>query len=85
MDISKVNKLIKDHYNGNPWIDTTIATTLKPVSYTHLDVYKRQGCGLGVVLCGFFVIFRALVFLACTLHKCCCCDFCVAYCKNYMG
>ncbi len=32
MDISKVNKLIKDHYNGNPWIDTTIATTLKQLS-----------------------------------------------------
>ncbi len=32
MDISKVNKLIKDHYNGNPWIDTTIAATLKQLT-----------------------------------------------------
>lgn len=32
MDIEKVNKLIKDHYNGNPWIDTTIAATLKQLT-----------------------------------------------------
>lgn len=32
MDIKKVNKLIKDHYNGNPWIDTTIAVTLKQLT-----------------------------------------------------
>ena len=23
---------------------------LEPVSYTHLDVYKRQVCGIGVIL-----------------------------------
>lgn len=32
MDIQKVNKLIKDHYNGRPWIDTTISATLKKLT-----------------------------------------------------
>ena len=27
--------------------------TLDPVSYTHLDVYKRQGCRCGATLCPF--------------------------------
>ncbi|MBL8016812.1 MAG: DinB family protein [Ignavibacteria bacterium] len=31
-NIAKAKKLLKDHYNGNPWIDSTIAGTLKQIT-----------------------------------------------------
>ncbi|HWA05226.1 MAG TPA: DinB family protein [Ignavibacteria bacterium] len=31
-NIQRINKLLKDHYNGDPWIDITIIGTLKAVT-----------------------------------------------------
>ena len=32
--------------------DKELITSYTPVSYTHLDVYKRQGCKVMVIKCG---------------------------------
>ena len=32
---------------GGPWADTLLGQRSKPVSYTHLDVYKRQALACG--------------------------------------
>ena len=42
--------------------------TLIPVSYTHLDVYKRQGWGSGFSLYGFMLI-PVIYYIACIHMK----------------
>ena len=32
-------------YNGEAQLNRCLDSVLRPVSYTHLDVYKRQGYG----------------------------------------
>ena len=40
--ISYLKKSFKEHIANLDWMSD--ATKVKAVSYTHLDVYKRQGC-----------------------------------------
>ena len=42
IDVMSVNLLLEHESDPVVWRGPIIAGTVKPVSYTHLDVYKRQ-------------------------------------------
>ena len=56
--LKEVGKILQENGYMIENIDSTvIAQRPKPVSYTHLDVYKRQGCFFGFLFCNTFVTF----------------------------